>query len=57
MASNELKYWFNGLPFQGLKSASADTDTLTYWFNGQPEQALFPEPAGDSVVTWAGGMA
>jgi len=44
-------YWFNGLPFQGLKSASADTATLKYWFNGLPEQALFPAEAG------AGGVA
>ena len=50
-------YWFNGLPFQGVKKAGTDTDTLTYWFNGLPEQALFPETAGDSAVTWAGAMA
>jgi hypothetical protein len=38
-------YWFNGLPFQGVRSASAETTTLTYWFNGLPEQVLFPEEA------------
>jgi hypothetical protein len=56
--SGSQKYWFNGLPFQGVKKAGTDTDTLTYWFNGSPEQALFPDEAvGDSVVTWAGAMA
>lgn len=49
-------YWFNGLPFMGLRSVSADTDTLTYWFNGLPAQALFPEEAGAPPVLWAGGM-
>jgi len=36
-------YWFNGLPFMGVKRASTDTGTFTYWFNGLPEEALFPE--------------
>ena len=43
-------FWFNGLPFQGVKKAGTDTDTLTYWFNGQPEQALFPDEAGQGTV-------
>jgi hypothetical protein len=36
------QYWFNGLPFIGVKQASADTATLKFWFNGLPAQALFP---------------
>lgn len=44
--SGSQTYWFNGLPFQGVRSASADTTTLKYWFNGLPEQALFPAEGG-----------
>lgn len=47
---NDLKYWFNGLPFVGIESASAATGTLKFWFNGLPAEALFPAEQGQATI-------
>ena len=33
-AINTMTYWFNGLPYPGIKNASAPTGGVKYWFNG-----------------------
>lgn len=45
MPTGDLSYWFQGIPWQGLKSAGEGT--LTYWFQGIPYQFLM---AGGSAV-------
>lgn len=47
---NDLKYWFNGLPFVGVQNTSADTSTLKFWFNGLPAEALFAEEQGPATI-------
>jgi hypothetical protein len=37
------KFWFNGLPFPGVKVSARGTGGVKYWFNGLPEQTLFVE--------------
>ncbi len=47
------KYWFNGLPFQGVKTAN-DNGEIKFWFNGLPGQYIFPAvtpPPGPTVTS------
>ena len=41
------KYWFNGLPFDGVRNPDEETGGVKFWFNGLPADFLLPaEPAG-----------
>jgi hypothetical protein len=44
------KYWFNGLPFVGVKNSAAATGAQKIWFNGLPAEALFPAEAGGGAA-------
>lgn len=44
------QYWFNGVPFVGVRNAAADTSTLKFWFNGVPAEAVFAEEGGSAMV-------
>lgn len=35
-----VKYWFNGLPVDGLQQPTKDTGANKYWFNGLPMDFL-----------------
>lgn len=46
-ATGGTKYWFNGLPLDGLERTGYDTGTAKYWFNGLPYDTLASTaPAG-----------
>jgi hypothetical protein len=34
------KYWFNGLPVDGLQQSTKDTGATKYWYNGLPVDFL-----------------
>ncbi len=40
--NGEQKYWFKGLPYEGLLKAGNEAGTQKYWFQGLPDQNLFP---------------
>ena len=48
MTVGAVKYWFNGLPLDGLSNVSADS--TRYWFTGLPYDTLAPS-AGPSGIT------
>ena len=39
-------YWWNGLPFNGVKLGTNDSGNMQFWFNGVPNQYLFPASGG-----------
>lgn len=43
------KFWFNGVPYQGVDKPGTDTLGLKYWFNGVPVQTVIPASA-DTVA-------
>jgi hypothetical protein len=53
---NDLKYWFNGLPFVGVQNTQADTGTLKFWFNGLPAEALFAAESQSDAPTMLAGF-
>ena len=36
----EMKYWYNGLPAEGVDIAANDSGTCKYWFNGLPNEYI-----------------
>lgn len=40
-----MKYWIDGLPFQGIPEVGNGTSGLKFWIDGLPQQAIFP-PSG-----------
>lgn len=38
----EMLYWFDGLPFGGVKNGTNDMGEMLFWFNGLPGGFLFP---------------
>ena len=46
----QQKYWFMGLPFQGLNRDISEAGTQTYWFQGLPFQFLFPTSAAPAAA-------
>lgn len=51
VGSNELKYWFNGVPLGDLPNAE-DKKTVKYWSNGVPFVVVYPGPAGGATVSY-----
>ena len=49
-ASGTIKYWFNGLPFEGVNKTGNDNGTMKFWFNGLPGEPLFA-PATTSTTS------
>lgn len=47
MAVGAVKYWFNGLPLDGLSTTAG---TVKYWFNGLPYDTLAPSAAPSGVT-------
>lgn len=50
MAVGAVKYWFNGLPLDGLSTTAG---TVKYWFNGLPYDTLAPSAAPGGVTAVA----
>lgn len=48
-SAGTIKFWSEGLPFQGIKKTGNDTSTIKYWTDGLPEQAIFPPDAATFV--------
>lgn len=46
MAVGAVKYWFNGLPLDGLSSTAG---AVKYWFNGLPYDTLSPSAAPSPI--------
>jgi hypothetical protein len=38
---NAIKYWFNGLPSEGVEISANKSDTIKFWFNGFPSEQVF----------------
>lgn len=36
------KFWFNGIPFQGVAKSGTDPTGLKFWFNGVPFDSIIP---------------
>lgn len=50
-ATGGTKYWFNGLPLDGLERTGYDTGTAKYWFNGLPYDTLASTAPGGITAT------
>ena len=51
--NGQMQFWFNGLPFAGIKNAN-DSGEMQFWFNGFPNRYIFPAsvtPTPEIVVT------
>lgn len=47
------KFWFNGVPYQGVAKPGTDTLGLKYWFNGVPVQTVIPGGVTPPTDTYA----
>ena len=47
--ANTMKYWFNGLPFEGVEIAANASGTCKFWFNGLPAEHVIPTAGGGGV--------
>ena len=50
MAVGAVKYWFNGLPLDGLSTSAG---AVKYWFNGLPYDTLAPAAAPSGITAVA----
>lgn len=48
-SSGTMKYWIDGLPFQGIQKSGNDAGTMKFWNDGLPGQDMFPQ-SGNSFV-------
>lgn len=49
--AGEMQFWFNGLPFGGVKLGTNDMGEMQFWFNGLPGGFLFPTAAPPPPTT------
>lgn len=52
----DQKYWFNGVPFEGLNITANDPGTVKFWFNGVPVDFIFPAAAAVGGTMKLAGM-
>jgi hypothetical protein len=44
--NGEMRYWFKGAPFSGVKKSTYDAGEMRYWFRGAPVALLYPASGG-----------
>lgn len=45
------KFWFNGIPYDGVARSGIDTTGVKYWFNGIPMDTLTASSSPAPTVT------
>lgn len=45
------KFWFNGIPYDGLPKTGIDTGSQKYWFNGIPVDTLTATSGSTTLVS------
>jgi len=46
----QMQFWFEGLPFGGVKLTPNDMGQIQFWFDGLPGRFLFPQEPQVMVV-------